>query len=170
MNHDKVVKFVDGLHTNQKRKRHGVKKKSLIVVSVVLLITALTASAGMMTFFLKINTSIVVTETTLKVNGQNAPLTVSESFDSACNGDIFYTDYNLTNIRASCYFNVSFTTIADEGINITILNESNETIDWIIVGPLENVNVTVKWAVSLLAEPGTYSGNVTFVPTEAEFL
>lgn len=170
MNEDEVEKWIDeNLSLSlkpSKRKGHGIKRKTftaLIVVFVGALV--LTASAGLITVFMSITTTVTVDETALQIDGNNCPYTIQDSFDNKKANDSWEVTYTITNsIDAS--FVINWSVVSDEGLHITIFNSGHDPCDNMTVEPFDTDYLYVNYTLEPLCEIGTYEATIEILPME----
>ena len=163
---NEIEEFCDNLDAGKKPKSNKTIK--LVAIGIIFLLVGI-ASAGILSSFMSVSTTITVENTALQSDGNNLPLTITETFANANAGDYFTTQVNFTNTRDDCYFLVNYTLTNDEGVSGVLLNETGSEIEHsFYVNASETRNLSIKWEISLLAEAGQYTGNINFTPEEAE--
>jgi len=146
--------WVDAGFKTPKRKGRGVKRKTLSLIGVILVgALVLTASAGLLQYFARIESSLTVTGV-ITINGQEAPYIFTD--DSPCQPGSSVTDtYRIENAHDTLTYNLSFSVLdCAEGLTITF-PDANESTNWFWVQPLGHIDMNITYTLAPNFDPSS---------------
>lgn len=150
MNHAQVVEFLDARITTTSPPKRKPRRSIKILGVLILVSCAVLASAELIQYFGRIQTTITV-EPLILVDGQSGMI-IQETFSCRA-GNTTNKTHVVTNFHETLWLEIFFNVSMDPGLNVTIFDEEGnpDTVFWI--PPLTAYTFNFSYTVLRYADP-----------------
>jgi len=167
MNDIELRKWIDaGCPQIKKSKRRGIgmrKKTASLIMVFIIGALVLTASAGLISVFMTVQTTVTVNTSAIQIDGHNTPYIITETFSNKSAGESWNTSHTVVNlIDATFMVNWSITT--DEGLNVKVQKAGYVDATEMEVEPYDTDYLYINYTLDPLIEPGDYSATIEILP------